>query len=68
MYCKSNVSFTEEKKHAYSTDRAAGYTSGIPEVYMGIVLPKAAGMQKISFLGEEIREKNTLYCRSLVCV
>ena len=38
----------------YITD-SVKYTSVIPEVYMGIVLPKAAGMQEISFLYEEIR-------------
>lgn len=35
------------------TDRVSD-TSVIPEVYMGIVLPKAAGMQEISLLREEI--------------
>lgn len=33
---------------------------------MGIVLPKAAGMQEISFLCEEIREKNTYKCFNTV--
>lgn len=37
------------------------FTSVIPEVYMGIVLPKAAGMQEIPLLHEEMGKKGELY-------